>query len=415
MRILHVNKFLYRRGGAEGYMIDLAGLQSAQGHEVAFFGMEHPENDLPVVGTPPSHVEFEPPPPGVAARLELVGRMLWSRSAARGMTEAIQAFKPDVVHAHNVYHQLSPSVVHAARRAAVPVVLTMHDYKLVCPTYQFLDRGRLCTACVDQGPWEAARRACKDGSRAASTAAAVEVALHRRLGAYGGVGRFVAPSEFLAAQVRRAGVFPERIRVQSNFTDLAPPPGAVESRPVVVFAGRLSQEKGVDTLVRAVGRLDRGSLDTPHSEPLLEVAGDGPVRADLEQLAAQVAPGRVRFHGRLARPDLQRLVRSATASVVPSRWYENQPLAVLESFALGVPVIGTDLGGLPELVDGDTGWLVAPDDDVALAVLLAAVLADPAEAARRGLGARSRVEQHHSPEGHLAGILRIYAEAGGVG
>lgn len=414
MRILHVNKFLYRRGGAEGYMIDLAELQAAQGHQVAFFGMDHPDNDLPMVGTPPPLVEFEPPPPGVVARLELVGRMLWSRSAQRGMAEAIDTFRPDVVHAHNVYHQLSPSVVQAARRAGVPMVLTMHDYKLVCPTYQFLDRGRLCTACVTKGPWEAARRACKDGSRAASTAAAVEVAVHRRFGAYGGVGRFVAPSEFLAGQVRRAGVYPDRIRVQSNFTDLTVPADAVDQRPALVFAGRLSEEKGVDTLVRAVGRLDRSRLGLADDQPLLEVAGDGPVRGELERLAGLVAPGLVRFHGRLARPDLQRLVRGATASAVPSRWYENQPLAVLESFALGVPVVGTDLGGLPELVDGDTGWLVAPDDDQGLAAVLASVLADPAEAARRGRGARSRVEQHHSPDGHLTGILKIYAEAGEV-
>ncbi len=256
MRVLHVNKFLHRRGGAEGYMLDLAELQRVDGHEVAFFGMQHPDNDVASVGRPPRHVEFDPAPSGTVARLGLLGRMVWSVPAARGMAAAIEEFRPDVVHAHNVYHQLSPSVLHAASSRGVPVVLTLHDYKLVCPTYRFLDHDAPCTACVTRGPWEAARRSCQGGSRAASAAAALEVDLHRRFGAYDAVDRFLAPSRFLGDQVAAAGVQAGRVRVQPNFAVLGAPPEGPPADPRLVVAARLSSEKGVDTLVRAVGALD---------------------------------------------------------------------------------------------------------------------------------------------------------------
>jgi glycosyltransferase involved in cell wall biosynthesis len=409
MRILHVNKFLHRKGGAEGYMLDLADLQRQHGHEVAFYGMDHPNNDQVSAGTPASYAEFEPAPDGVTAKVALAGRMIWSRQAAKGMDEAIAAFRPDVVHAHNIYHQLSPSVVHAAARRDVPVVLTMHDYKLACPTYKFLDHGKPCTACVTKGPWEAARRGC-NGSRAGSTVAAIEVSLHRRFGAYDGVRRFISPSRFLAEQMTAAGIYPDRIRVQSNFTDIDLEPRTAEATGAAVFAGRLSSEKGVDTLVRAIGRA-AGALED-RDGVLLDVAGDGPERDELEALAETVAPGRVRFHGHMARADLQDLIRSAAVSVVPSRWHENQPLAVLESFALGVPVLGTDLGGLPEMVDDETGWVVPANDDEAMSAALVRALSDPWGTHQRGVNARERVEERHAPSTHLAAIEAIYEEAG---
>lgn len=410
MRVLHVNKFLHRRGGAEGYLLDLADLQRADGDVVAFYGMDHPDNDQECAGVPAPYAAFDQRPDRMSAQVALAARMVWSRAARAGMEAALEEFRPDVVHAHNVYHQLSPSVLHAAARRGIPVVLTMHDYKLACPTYQLLDDGRPCTACVTGGPWQAARRACRDGSRAASTVAAVEVTLHRRLGAYDGVRVLVAPSRFLADTVAAAGVYPDRIRVLPNFTDLEVPVRQEPATRAVVYAGRLSHEKGVDVLVRAVGRAAAGLGD--HEGVLLDVAGDGPERADLERLAAEVAPGRVRFHGRLDRADLVDLVGSATVSAVPSRWHENQPLAVLESFALGVPVVTTDLGGLPELVDDATGWVCRADDVGALAATLVDALRDPRDAHLRGKRARRVAEERHDPVRHLAGIRSVYREAG---
>jgi glycosyltransferase involved in cell wall biosynthesis len=402
MRILHVNKFLYRRGGAEGYMLDVAELQAGAGHEVAFFGMEHPDNPPQRFAAHlPPFVQLEPPPPGLRQRAAATARMLWSTSARRGIQAVAGEFRPDVAHLHNVYHQLSPSVLRPLAALGVPVVLTLHDYKLACPSYQLLDHGRVCQACLGGRFHRAAIRRCKDDSLGASLVLAVESAAHRALGAWDPVRIFISPSRFMAATMTRAGVYPERLRHLDHFVDARTLPAKAIPGGPVVFAGRLAPEKGVDLLVRAIGTLPAGAR--------LEVAGEGAERARLEALAAERAPGRVRFHGRLDRDRLLALVRSATVVAVPSRWHENQPMAVLEAFACGVPVVVSDLGGLPELVTpGRDGEVVVAGDARALAAALDRILADPERALEMGRAARAKVEERFTPERHLSQLERIY-------
>ncbi|MEJ3745113.1 glycosyltransferase [Actinomycetes bacterium KLBMP 9797] len=404
MRVLHVNKFLYRRGGAEGYLLDLAALQRARGDEVAYFGMHHPENDVPqrYGAYFPPYVELEPAPRGPVRRAAAVGRMVYSPASRRGLAAVIADFRPDVVHMHNIYHQLSPSVIRAVRAAGVPCVLTLHDYKLACPSYQLLAGQAVCDACVTGGPWQAARRRCKDGSLGASAVLSLESWLHRVTRAYGGVDAFVSPSRFLASVMRRAGVFPDRMRVVNHFVDVATVPPAERPGAGVVFAGRLAREKGVDTLIEAAAA---GGFR-------LDIAGDGPERAALEALAAARAPERVRFHGRLAKADLHALLRGAAVAAVPSRWHENQPMAVLEAFACGLPVVTTDLGGLPELVEpGVDGAIVPADEPLALAGALTELLADPARAFALGQAGRVKVERVFAPEAHYQRLQEVYSGA----
>jgi glycosyltransferase involved in cell wall biosynthesis len=232
---------------------------------------------------------------------------------------------------------------------------------------------------------------------------AAELALHTAVRAYRHVQVFVCPSRFMAGRMAAAGVFPERLRWIPHF--VAPPPErAVDGVGAVVYAGRLSPEKGVDTLIEAVGR-----LDTPIR---LEVAGDGPDLGHLEDLAARHANGRVRFLGRLDADSLDAVIAGAVAVVLPSRWYENQPMVVLEAFGRGVPVVATDLGGTPELVRHNTdGFLVPPDDAAALAAALAALLVDPTRARAMGKSARERALTEFSPDVHLDRLHAAYAEA----
>ncbi|MGW4462014.1 glycosyltransferase [Micromonospora sp. NPDC004704] len=406
MRVLHVNKYLYRRGGAEGYLLDLAALQRAAGDTVAYFGMTHPENEapLPYAGHFPTEVELEPAPSGLRPRATAAARMLWSPSSRRGLARVIEDFRPDVLHLHNIYHQLSPSVLAAARSAGVPCLLTMHDYKLACPSYQLLDQGRPCQACVTGGPLQAARRRCKDGSLSRSALLAVESWLHRELRAYDPVQVFVSPSGFLADVMRRAGVYPDRLRVVNHFVDLTGIAAKGQPGGGVVFAGRLAPEKGVDVLVEAVAAL-------PDGVPV-DIAGDGPARTELEALAARMVPGRIRFHGRLDKSRLHDLVRSAAVVAVPSRWHENQPMAVLEAYACGVPVVTTDLGGLPELVEpGVDGMIVAADDVAGLAAALGELVADPVRAFEMGRAGRARVARDFAPQRHLDRIRDLYQQA----
>jgi glycosyltransferase involved in cell wall biosynthesis len=404
MRILHVNKFLYRRGGAEAYMVEVAERQRSAGHEVTMFGMEHPDNPpLPLADTFPSLVEFDQPSHGPMEAGRALGRMLWSTSARRGMARAVSVVRPDVVHLHNIYHALSPSILGPAAAHGAGVVMTLHDYKLACPTYHFLDHGQICTACVDGGFRQAVRRRCKDGSLLRSAAGALELGLHTQLGAYDPVHRFVSPSRFLSERMREAGVYPDRLRVLDNFVDVDTVEPRTEPGGPVVYAGRLSHEKGVDVLVASMAHVP---------EARLVVAGEGDRRDELEAQADRVAPGRVRFVGRLPRDEVLDLVRSAGVAVLPSRWHENQPMAIIEAFAVGTPVAASDLGGVPELVEhGETGWLVPPDDPMALADALRAALGDPEDAHRMGKVARARAESRFAPSRHLSALEQIYDEA----
>jgi glycosyltransferase involved in cell wall biosynthesis len=403
VRILHVNKFLYRRGGAEAYMEDVAGLQAEAGHEVEFFAMAHPLNrPSRFEAWFPSHVELEPPPPSPLGKARAAGRVLWSTSAGRGMARVVEEFAPDVVHLHNVYHQLSPSILRPLRRRGIPAVMTLHDYKLACPTYQFLDHGRPCDACLGGRYAEAIRRRCKGDSFSASALAAFELWVHTTTRAYDPVGCFICPSRFLTQKMAAAGVFPDRLRCVPHFVDVAGMPAKATPGGPVVFAGRLSPEKGADTLVEAVAR----------AGAVLEVAGDGPERGRLEALADRLAPGRVRFHGLLPKAEVLALFRSASVVAVPSRWWENQPMTVLEALASGVPVVASDLGGLSELVEpGATGALVPPDDPQALAAALQPFLDDPAAALAMGRAGRAVVDARFAPAVHLTRLEQIYEEA----
>jgi glycosyltransferase involved in cell wall biosynthesis len=404
MRVLHVNKFLYRRGGAEGYMLDLADRQRAGGHEVELFGMDHPHNDHQRFAEHfPSQVELDPPPAGLGTRIRTAGRMIWSREAAHGMDEVLRAFRPHVVHLHNVYHQLSPSVLRPVERAGVPAVMTLHDYKLACPQYTFLANGEICEACLGGRFWNAPRRACKNGSRTASGLLGLESWIHARTGAYDPVQLFLAPSRFMASKMEEAGIDRDRIRHVTNFVDASQVAPRVGPGTGLVVAGRLSAEKGLDVLLDAMALLPDATLD---------VVGEGPEGESLAARAHAVAPGRVRFHGRVPKASVLEHLRSARVAVVPSRWYENQPIALLEAFAAGVPVVASDVGGLPELVvPGRTGTLVPMNDPAALAAALRAYLEDPDRAVREGREARRRVEEEFSAADHLDRLHECYSEA----
>jgi len=407
-RVLHVNKFLYRRGGAESYLLDVAALQEARGDEISYFGMDHPENE-PSSWAPwfPDEVVLEPPPVGARARLNAAGRMVWSTSARRGLRHVIEQVRPDVAHLHNVYHQLSPSVVAALADAGVPMVMTVHDYKLVCPSYQLLAGGSPCDACIRRGLHQPLVTRCKDGSLVSSALLAGETWLHRRMGAWDPIGVLICPSEFMATKLRAAGFDERRLVVLPHFAASAEVDNleevtSTEQPPRFVIAARLAPEKGIGDAIEAMARVG--------DDAELHVYGDGPERLRLEEVAARsTAAGRVTFHGRVARPEIQRALAGARAMLLPSTWHENQPMSILEAFGVGCPVIATTMGGIPELVRaGDTGWLVPPAQPVALAGAMTEAAVDPGEARRRGARGRSSVLAEHSVDGHLRGLDEAY-------
>jgi glycosyltransferase involved in cell wall biosynthesis len=407
MRILHINKYLYRRGGAESYMQETAALQRRAGFELQLFGMAHEANpELALRGHFPRQVDLEPPPDRLVDRVRSVSRMFWNIEAARGMGRVVEAFEPDVAHLHNVYHHLSPSILRPLRRAGVPAVMTLHDYKLACPTYRFLDGDQVCEACIGRRFHNAPIRACKEGSRAASALLAAELAVHTFTGAYGSIDAFICPSRFMLDKMNEAGVYPDRLVHVPHFVDLRgrPEPGPPPVDGPVVFAGRLSREKGVDVLIRAVA--------ATREAPKLVIAGEGPERGELERLAAGTVAD-IEFVGRLDGAGMGELLRSARVVVLPSRWYENQPMIVLEGLGAGRAVIGTALGGTPELIeDGTDGRVVPSDDPVALAAAIDDLVSDHERLVRMGRSGRDKVVEHFAPERHLAALEDVYRTAG---
>ena len=394
-----MNKFHFVKGGAERYVADLTDAQTRAGHEVAPFAMAHPRNAAtPFARYFPPEVDFDGP---AARSLGVAARIIYSTEAAACLDRLLRDWRPDVAHLHNIAHQLTPSILHVLKRHRVPVVQTLHDYKIACPSYLFLDHGAICERCRGGRFYEAARRRCHRNSFAAGVVLATEAYVHRALRSYDVVSRFLCPSEWMRDTMARHGLPAAKLTHLPYCVPAAhycPAEGVGED---VLYAGRLSREKGLGTLLAAL-RLLPGAR--------VMVAGEGPERAALE--AAQAEGVAVTLLGYLSGDALHEAVRRARVVVVPSEWYENLPFAVLEAMALGRPVVGARIGGIPELVEhGVTGYTFAPRDVEGLAQALARVLADGPAAAMQGHTARARIVADFSPDVHLTRLHEIYETA----
>ncbi|HET9887240.1 MAG TPA: glycosyltransferase family 4 protein [bacterium] len=403
MRILVANKFYWPKGGAERVMFDLNRGYEARGHEVVPFSMRS-ERNAPSAWAKyfVSEIDFTKPA-GPLTKLGAALRTIHSREAARSITALVRAARPQVAHLHNFHHQLSPSIVEALCQERVPCVQTLHDYKWICPSYLLFTEGKVCERCKGGRFYEAVIHRCIHGSWAASAAAAVEMTVHRAARTLErGIALAVSPSRFLAAKLAEFGANGERVRVVPNGVDLRELPAASGAGNGFLFAGRLSLEKGIEHLLEAVS-LARGVR--------LAIAGEGPLEDVLRLRAQETAPGRVEFLGALSREQVLQRMRASRALVLPSVCYENAPLAALEALGSGVPVIGTRLGGIPEIVrDRVTGLLVDPADPKSLAAALQELEQDAAEAHRFGENGRAMVAQEYALDHQIESMLAILEE-----
>jgi glycosyltransferase involved in cell wall biosynthesis len=401
MKVLLCNSFFYERGGAETSMFDLMRLLAAHGDEVVPFAIQHPQN------RPSEFTEFFPPgidyPPllsegGRRDRARAAMRVIFYAEARRRLARLLSAVRPDIAHVHGIAHELSPSVLGALRAHGVPAVQTLHDFKLVCPNTTFASHGRVCERCSGGRYYQAVVRRCKRGSRSASTVVAIEAYVHRLMRTYErSIDTFIAPSRFLYSRMRLHGF-------RGNMVHLAHPIDASQIRPCYrpdryfVYVGRLTDVKGVRTLLAAMRDVRRSKL---------YVIGEGELSQELADFASDQRLS-VDFLGRLPRDELLEVVRNARFTVVPSEWFENSPLTVLESFAAGTPVLASRIGALPEFViDGETGMLVEPRRPRALAAAIQAFLDDD-RAIAMGRQARAKVEREHDPEEHYERLRTLY-------
>lgn len=326
--------------------------------------------------------------------LALARHTLWSPRTSHDLVEQIRRFQPDVIHVHNTFPLISPSLYWAAERAGVPVVQTLHNFRLMCLNALFLRDGKVCEDCMGQVPWRGVVRACYRGSYAASAALAGMLTLHRGLGTYRNqVARYIALNEFCRGKFIEGGLPAERVVVKPNFVDFDMPQPV--ARAGLLFVGRLSVEKGVATLAQAMTLLPDAKL---------RVAGDGPEAELLDGAAGVTRLGGL--PGETVRQEMSR----AAALVVPSICYENFPRTIVEAFACGLPVIASRIGALAELVrDGETGLLFEPGNPRDLADKLAWAQAHPEQMAEMGHTARAQYEAEFSAEVNYRRLMEIYA------
>ncbi|MEI7620146.1 MAG: glycosyltransferase [Candidatus Falkowbacteria bacterium] len=351
MKILQVNKFHYLRGGAEKYFLDMSETLRQDGHEVAVFSMRHPKNlPSPWEKYFVSRISFNESK--LRDKLLAPGRIIYSLEAKRKFEKLVNDFHPDIIHIHNIYHQLSPSILSVARKHNIPVVMHLHDYKLVCPNYQLFVDGQICYRCRKHRYCQAVKHRCFNGSLVKSILVAIEMFLHHRVWKIyeKNISLYIAPSEFMKKTVVSFGIPEEKVEVLYNFID-QPEVAVVDSQDYLLYYGRISPEKGINILLQA--------LKLTPNNPTLKIVGSGPsvdsLKASVKSLGLEKT---VEFLGARYGAELNEIILKAKAVIIPSVWAENMPFVLLESLALGKVVIASKTGGLPELiVPGESGFL----------------------------------------------------------
>lgn len=343
MKILLANKFYYRRGGDCIYMLNLEKLLKAHGHEVAIFAMDYPENlDTPWKKYFPKNM----------SKLMAFTRPFGSHEVKSTFKKLLDDFKPDVVHLNNIHTQLSPVMAELAHQRGIKVVWTLHDYKLLCPRYDCLKNGNtICETCFNGDKKACLDNKCMKGSKLASFIGYKEAVTWNRERLEACTDVFICPSQFMADKMVQGGFSKSKMQTLCNFIDVekckfSSTDGTdytddVELLPkkedYYCFIGRLSHEKGAKTLIEAANQL-------PYK---LVIIGGGPLMDELKS----VAHTNIEFVGFKQWDDIKQLVGKARFSVIPSEWYENNPLSVIEAQCLGTPVLGANIGGIPELTD----------------------------------------------------------------
>ncbi len=341
-KILLVNKFYYHRGGDCIQTINLRKILEDNGHEVAVFSMQYPQN-IPSGYDKyyPKQVDFSG---GVKAKLNAAARIFGIGDVKKQFVKLLKDFAPDVVHLHNIHSYISPVVAKLAKKQGCKVVWTMHDYKLACPSYSCLYNGKPCELCLTNKMGVLKTR-CMKGSLVASLLAYLEARYWnlKKLVKY--TDTFICPSEFMGQMMIKTGVPQNKIAVKNN--------PILEQKQInnennisdyYCYVGRLSQEKGVETLLKAASEL-------PYK---LKVAGGGPLE---EEFRKKYKFGNIEFLGQISRENVVSLFSNAMFSVVPSECYENNPGSLIESLCMGTPIIGAKIGGIPELISAEDGLL----------------------------------------------------------
>lgn len=378
MNVLFAHNAYQHVGGEDAVVDSEMALLRSRGHDVALYKRH---ND-----------ELKTMAPATAA-----ASAMWSPRSVRELDALCQHFQPDLIHVHNTFPLISPSIYWAAARRRVPVVQTLHNFRLLCPQGAFLRNGRICEDCMGKLPWRAVGRRCYRGSMSQSAVLSAMLGAHRAAGTYRHhVTRYIALSAFSRDRFIAAGLPAQRVLIKPNFVEAREPPDA-RPRQGGLYVGRLAEEKGIGTLLDAVRR---GGVSG------VTAIGAGPLEAQVADTLGDA------FVGFQSRDDIMRKMRGAAFLIVPSLCLEQMPTTILEAFACGLPVIASRLGALANIVDEQvTGLLFKAGDPTDLAEKIAWAHAHPEEMRRMGQAARAEYESRYTPSINYHLLLGIYEDA----
>ena len=388
MRILLAHNRYQQRGGEDFVFETERALLENAGHEVVSYERRNEE------------IRHYPR----AKLLDLPRRVIWATDSTSSIRRILREFRPEIAHFYNTFPLISPAAYYECAKARVPVVQTIPNFRLMCPGATFLRNKTPCELCLCKTiPWPSVYHACYRGSRVASTVVASMLAFHHAIGTWGSkVNVYIALTEFARQKFIEGGLPEEKIVVKPNF--ISPDPGEkTGDSGFALFVGRISEEKGIRTLLDAWRALP---------EIPLKVAGDGPLMPLVASFAEKAGGGRIQVLGWRSRDEVIRLMKGATFLVMPSEWYEGFPLTIVESFACGLPVLGSRLGGVGEVIIHErSGLHFEPGNSVQLATAVRRLWADEELRLRLGSGARAQFESQYTSERNYEMMMAIFENA----
>ena len=397
MRILLVNKFHWLKGGSEKYYFELGQLLKNNGHEVAYFSMEDEKN----INT--GEKEYFVPKFDLnnSSKLKALD-VIYSKANYKKMTEAIEDFKPDVIHVNNFQRQLSASIIKAANDKNIPVVFTAHDVQAICPAITMMDNDKnVCELCMRGKYFNCVKKSCNKGSKAKSLIGALEGYYYRIKKIYNEkIDYIITPSEFYRKKFIEDGTKNEHIEAIHNFIIESDYDVETEIGDYALYFGRLSKEKGINNLIKAFVKCKTGKL---------YIAGDGPEKETIENfIKDNKLTKNVKLLGFLNKEQMTEVTRKARFIVVPSIWYENCPYSVMETLAIGKPVIGANIAGIPELViNNENGFTYKYDDIDELADKMDILFKDEKIVKKFSKKAKELSKQYYEEE-YYKKIIKIY-------
>ena len=399
MRILSINKFFKMKGGSEAVFFGEMDLLKDHGHAVIPFSMAARDN-LPSEYSSYFVDEVSYTESGLSNKLVNASKIIYSFDAKKKMNLLLKDNSIDVSHFHIFQHQISPSVFKPLQDRRIPVVLTLHDLKPMCANYKMFVNGSVCEKCKGAKFYNSLANKCTKGSFFGSFVNMVEMYFHHYMSYYRDVDMYVAVSRFYRDKMIEFGFPEEKITYLPNYIDITEYVVSNAHEGYMLYFGRLSEEKGLKTFIRAAAL---------NPAIVHYIAGAGPMEVELKALVEEEGIANVIFLGFKSGEELKGLISQAACVIVPSEWYENCPMSVLESFASARPVIGSDIGGIPELISEAVDGLIFKTNDAKdLALKIKWMATNKAEALTMGLSGRKKVEEKFNKNVHYAGLMAIY-------